>query len=119
MNQATPREQEGWAKSLDVPDGVAPTCSSYFCAYNFWLNDFRGNLSTPGSTIPAHEGRSFVKWETAPAEIAETTVFTWIGGSQTRPVGPAYPQLGAILSINGVEQLRFPLGRAEDWSSVE
>jgi len=119
MSEVKPHEQEGWTRSIGVDDGVAPTCSTYFCAYNFWLTDFRGAPSTPGSTIPAHEGRTFVEWETSPAEAAETTIFTWIGGSQARPVGPAYPQYGATLSIDGIKQLQFPLGRAEDWSAVD
>jgi hypothetical protein len=116
-NNAMPREQEGWARSLNVPEGAPLTCSSFFVAYNFWLNDFRGSVTPSNATVPAHKECTIIAWETSPAEAAATTTFTWIGGSQVRPVSPAYPQFAATLFIDGVEQLRFPLGRPEGWSS--
>jgi len=119
VDPAAPQEQEGWSRSIGIPDGEPLTCSSYFVAYHLWLNDFRGSASTNGETVPAHANRTAVEWETSPATAAAKTIFTWIGGSLVRPVGPAYPQFAGILYIDGVEQLRFPLGRAEGWSSVQ
>ena len=115
-NKTTEREQEGWARSLSVPENAVPTCSSFFSSYKFFVSDFRGALSSINGQNPPHLDRNFVEWETSPTEVVETTVFTWIGGSQVRPVSPAYPAVNAALSINGEECLRFPLNRHNDWA---
>jgi hypothetical protein len=118
-NKSVEREQEGWARSLSVADNAVPTCSSFFSSYKFGVSDFRGVVPTANGLIPPHLDRTFVEWQTSPAESAEATIFTWIGGSQVRPVSAAYPAVNAVLFINDVECLRFPLGRHNDWSVSE
>src|SRR5689334_6543314 len=87
-NKTAEREQEGWARSVSVPDNAVPTCSSFFSSYQFFVNDFRGPVSSTNGQNPAHLDRTFVEWETSPAQDGADTVFTWIGGSQVRPASP-------------------------------
>jgi hypothetical protein len=113
-NRIFPREQEGFARAVSVPAEEVPVCATAFGASGYSLRDFRGPV--PGGDgvvrrIPARKMRTFVEWETTPAEAEEDTVFTWIGGSQVRPVRPAFPVPMATLIVDGVHRLRFPLGR--------
>ena len=67
--------------------------------------DFRGSA---GDSQPC-PGRTYVEWETTPARSAQTTVFTWIGGTQIRPaMRPAFPHVAATLTIDGKHVLKFP-----------
>ncbi len=115
-NRRFPREQEGFGRALNVAEGEVPRCSSIFSALPANLADFRGVV--PGSTTAFRE-RTAITWETSPAESAETTVFTWIGGSQLYPsMRPAYPFVAATLSVNGVPRLQFSLGCAEIYTAT-
>lgn len=107
-------EQEGWSRSLSVPENAIPTCSSFFSSYQFSTTDFRGSLPEKGNN-PPHLCRDYVEWETSPVENNGTTIFTWIGGSQVRPCSPGYPPVNARLFIDGEPYLEFPLGRHNDW----
>lgn len=115
-NRKCPHEQEGFSRSLSTSADEVPRCSSIFYAYPVMnLADHRGappdEHGTPVGKTGPHADRSFVEWETSPAETSETTVFTWIGGSQVRPaLTPAYPYITATLYINGERRLVFPLG---------
>ena len=112
-NKSFPGEQEGFARTL-VPSSGIPACGSAFNAHSYGLHDFRGPVpDSEGKVrnVEAHGDRTAVEWETTPAESAETTVFTWIGGAQVRPVRPAFPMPMATLSVDGTPRLRFPLGQ--------
>jgi len=104
------REQEGFARPLSVPDSEVLTCSSYFEAHPITLVDFRGPVADNGGHVPPHGRRTYVEWETTPAETNETTTFAWIGGSQVRPFRSMYPYELATLAVNGEPKLSFPLG---------
>jgi len=108
-NRRFEREQEGFARPLSVPEGTVLTCSSFFTAHSFSLKDFRGSVTPLGVPIAPHKDRHFVEWETTPAQAKVTTIFTWIGGSQVRPLRPAYPRMAATLIIDGESRLQFPL----------
>jgi len=117
-NRKFAREQEGFARSLSTPPDEVPRCSSMYYAYPLTLADHRGAppdaQGNPNGKTGPHGVRTSVEWETSPAASAETTVFTWIGGSQVRPaLRPAYPYVTATLFVDGVAQLEFPLGRSE------
>ena len=105
-NKKFPREQEGFNRSIGIPKGDIPKCATYLLLHNIRLHDFRGDAGY----YPAEPYKNYTEWETSPAESEETTVFTWIAGSQVRPVKPAYPYVKAILYVNGNEAIRFPLG---------
>ena len=112
-NKSFPGEQEGFARTL-VPSSGIPACGSAFNAHSYGLHDFRGPVpDSEGKVrnVEAYGDRTAVEWETTPAESAETTVFTWIGGAQVRPVRPAFPMPMATLSVDGTPRLRFPLGQ--------
>ena len=112
-NSRFPREQEGFGRAVSPSSGVL-TCGTACGAYGYTLRDLRGPVpDAEGAvrTVEAHRDRTSVEWETTPAESAETTVFTWIGGSQVRPVRPAFPVPMATLTVDGTPRLRFPLGR--------
>src|SRR5437773_400933 len=110
-NRRFMREQEGFQRALNFPAGEVPRCGSAFSSISVELKDFRGPME--GSTGPFVQ-RTTLEWETSPAESAEPTVFTWIGGSQVYPsMQPAFPFATAVLSVNGVPRLKFALGRAE------
>ena len=112
-NKSFPGEQEGFARTL-VPSSGIPACGSAFNAHSYGLHDFRGPVpDSEGKVrnVQAYGDRTAVEWETTPAESAETTVFTWIGGAQVRPVRPAFPMPMATLSVDGTPRLRFPLGQ--------
>lgn len=117
-NRRYQREQEGFAKALHVASGELPVCASCFNSFGMSIADFRGPAiaaegqapgAAPGWTIAFRDRRS-IEWETSPAESNQETVFTWIGGSQVRPVRPAFPYATARLWVDGVERLRLPLG---------
>jgi hypothetical protein len=85
-------------------------CSTYFMGIQ-WAggHDSRGPFK-----IPPSRDRRHIEWETTPAESAERTVFTFMGGSRVWPAMlPAYPYIYASLTIDGGEPLRFPIGRPE------
>jgi len=109
-NRRFAREQEGFSRALNVPEGGTPRCGTAFNGFRIDLADFRGFFPDD----PAFLDRTTLIWETSPAESAEDTVFTWIGGSQVYPaMRPAFPPDTAVLSVNGLPRLRFPLGRTE------
>ena len=117
-NRKFAREQEGFARSLSTPADEVPRCSSIFYAYPVMnLADHRGAPPAEGQLVGKtgpHGDRMYVEWETSPAESAETTVFTWIGGSELRPaLRPAYPYVIGTLFVDGVKRLEFPIGRSE------
>lgn len=110
-------EQEGFARALSVSADDVPVCGSAFSSSSFILRDFRGairNGKGVAARVNPHLHRTFVEWETSAAETEDTTVFTWIGGSQLRPVRPAFPVPMAKLFVNETLRLRFPLGRTVD-----
>jgi hypothetical protein len=109
-NQRYARELEGFARTLGAEaEGEALRCSTARVRSVLWGDDFRGTMK-----VPPCVGRRRIAWETAPAEAAERTVFTWIGGSSTWPAfRPAYPYATAVLSIDGAEPLRFPIAQPE------
>lgn len=120
---APSREQEGFRRALNVPEGGMPVCSSAFSAHRYSLNDFRGDMlgHNPGGGMkyPAHGDRRHVEWETSPVRSSTTTVFTWIGGSQVRPsLTPVFPFQAATLYVDGVMRLKFPLGRCDHFTPV-
>lgn len=114
------RQQEGFGRALSVPEGETPRCSSYFAAHITMLTDFRGAVggsNVIGGTFDgsgyrhaAHRDVDFVEWETTPAESVEDTVFTWIGGSQVRPMRSMFPYIVATLTIDGANPIKLPLG---------
>ena len=117
-NRRYEREQEGFDKAFNVAPGELPICGSCYSSTGMSISDFRGPSvgvegqlpgAAPGYTL-AFRDRRAVEWETTGAETAEETVFTWVGGSQVRPIRPAYPWATARLTVDGVERLRFPLG---------
>ena len=117
-NRRYVREQEGYARALDMPPGGVPRASTTFFPCGVRLEDFRGAMPEGACSAPgdqqAHKDCHTVTWETSPAQSAETTVFTWIGGSQVLPeFRPAFPPVVATLFVNDVERLTFPLGRPE------
>jgi hypothetical protein len=115
-NRRFPREQEGFARAVNVPEGEVPRCGSVFSSHSVDLTDFRGGFP---DAQPFHQ-RTTLIWETSPAESEETTIFTWIGGSQVYPsMRPAFPFTTALLFVNGVPRLKFELGRAESFIVVE
>jgi len=116
-----PHQVEGFARAVSVPEGEAPRCSSLFYCSDATLQDFRGPLlaadGRDASRQPPHGEMRAAEWETAPATVAEDTVFTWIGGSQVRPaLRPAYPYVTASLSVDGVARLVFPLGITDSFA---
>lgn len=116
-NRRFPREQEGFRRALNIGEGETPCCSSIPSAFTVDLADFRGPV--PGQA-GAFRGRSVLAWETSPADEAADTVFTWIGGSQVRPsMRPAFPFVTAVLSIDGVPRIDFPLGSSEPFRITE
>jgi hypothetical protein len=115
-NKKYPREQEGFARALGVGEKMVARCSSIQFSHNVSLADFRGAL--PGRTGP-QAMRNDVEWETSPAEAQETTVFTWIAGSQVRPVRPIFPYVTATLYVDGEAALKFPLGYAQSYEIRE
>lgn len=120
-NRRCAREQEGFARTINFPPDEAPACGSFYDSFGVTLADFRGPVPTAGGkTLPDKRtpwlGRQSIEWETSPAESAEETAFTFIAGSQVRPVRPAFPYATATLWIDGVERLRFPLGWTAPYS---
>ena len=113
-NRRCEREQEGFARALGLPPGEEPVCGTVVAAFGVRLSDFRGPVPSVADPLrisnSAYCDRQSVEWETSAAESVADTVFTWIGGSQVRPVRPAFPYVAATLSVNGLERLRFPLG---------
>ena len=113
-NRRCEHEQEGFDQAPDLSEGEDLICGTVFGASGVRPADFRG--PTPSVTDPwrnsdsAYCARRAVEWETSRAESATDTVFTWIGGSQVRPMRPAFPYVTATLSVNGAPRLRFPLG---------
>jgi hypothetical protein len=107
-------EQEGFDRAPGLAEGEELICGTVFGASGVRPADFRGPTPSVADarriSDSAYCGRRAVEWETTPAESAGDTVFTWIGGSQVRPVRPAFPYVTATLSVNGVARLRFPLG---------
>ncbi|MBI4028605.1 MAG: exo-alpha-sialidase [Verrucomicrobia bacterium] len=121
--QPSSREQEGFQRAFNVPKGGAPACSSCFSGYGYSLNDFRGDITNgKGDALfryPAHRDRHAVEWETSPAESNQTTIFTWIGGSQVRPAfRPSFPYAAATLYVDGVKRLEFPMGRSDCFTPI-
>jgi sialidase-1 len=100
-------EQEGFGRPIGLKEGQLLACSSKPWASRATVVDFIGGSGWPGLPRPH---RSFVEWETSPSESAGATVFSWIGGSQVRPVRDAFPYVTASLSVDSAEVLRFPLG---------
>ena len=116
-NERFAQEQEGFARALSVSADDVPVCGTAFWASSFFLRDFRGaipNGNGVAGRLQPHLNRTFVEWETSVAESGDTTVFTWIGGSQVRPLRPAFPLPMAKLFVDGTQRLRFPLGRSVD-----
>ena len=117
-NRRCEREQEGFDLAPGLGEGEELICGTVFGASGVRPGDFRG--PTPSVADPqrisdsAYCGRRAVEWETSPAGPAADTVFTWVGGSQVRPVRAAFPYVTATLSVNGVPRLQFPLG----WAST-
>src|SRR3990172_5969472 len=110
-NKRFAHEQEGFAHALSVSADEVPVCGTAFSASSFFLRDFRGatpNQRGVAGRLKPQGARTFVEWETSAAETGDTTVFTWIGGSQVRPVRPAFPVPMAKLFVHGVLRLRFP-----------
>src|ERR1041384_1902771 len=111
-------EQEGFARAIGVPEGGVPACSSSFMAHGYSISDFRGVITGGDRNawfqFPPHGDRRAIEWETSAARSIQTTVFTWIGGSQARPsFRPAFPYDKATLSVNGKARLKFPVGCVE------
>jgi hypothetical protein len=112
-NKRHAREQEGFARTLgpeDAAKGEALRCSTMVsCVPGQWSSDSRGWYPMPASLSRRH-----IEWETTPAETAERTVFTWMGGSRVWPAyTPAFPYATASISVDGGEPLPFPLGRPD------
>src|SRR5690349_4853886 len=85
-NRRCEREQEGFARALNVGEDEIPCCGSVDGAFPVYLTDARGPIPSVGGAgggqSAAYLGRRAVEWETSAAESTETTVFTWIGGNQ-------------------------------------
>jgi len=113
-NRRCGRKQEGFERAVGLAEGEELMCGTVFGASGVRPVDFRGpmpSLADPQRNADwAYCGRQTLEWETSPAEWADDTVFTWIGGSQVRPMRPAFPYVTATLSVNGVPRLTFPLG---------
>ncbi len=113
-NRRCERELEGFDRAPGLAEGEELICGTVFGASGVRPGDFRG--PTPSAAEPerisdsAYCGRRAVEWETAQVESSADTVFTWIGGSQVRPMRPVFPYVTATLSVNGVARLQFPLG---------
>ncbi|MFK7694138.1 sialidase family protein [Paenibacillus sp. HJGM_3] len=115
-NRRFAREQEGFLRAVGLADNEIPRCSTIPFAAGAALSDFRGRL--PGHAGP-QQLRTWIEWETTPAESTEATVFTWIGGSQVRPVRAAFPYVKAALFVNGQPVLKFALGLAKSYEVSE
>src|SRR5688500_15932356 len=96
-NRRHAREQEGFAKAIGIPAGEALMCAWGRVNSGVGVADFRGK----GITAPAFGQRRAIEWETSPVQSAETTVFTWIGTSEVRPLRPSYPYATAKLFVDG------------------
>jgi len=106
------REQEGYGKAVNAPEGELLKCNTVILAHDPHISDFKG-----AAWKPAHQAVTYsVEWDTSPAGEVENTAFVWIGGSQVRPVRPAYPYIKAKLYVDGVYRLCFPLGRIDGYA---
>ena len=109
-----PNEQEGFSRPVSVPEGEIPWCTTSAQGNPPHLTDFRGELPGKAVTIT---GRTYVEWETSPAQAKAATVFTWIGGSEVRPaMRPAYPMAQAVLTIDAKRTVEFPLGWSDSYT---
>ena len=117
-----PNEQEGFNRCIGIDNNEVSGCSSVFCAAPVTMFDFRGILPDLNGILPKQRShfpskdRNYIEWETSPSENEEETIFTWIGGSQVRPVRQAFPYPTATLFIDKVEALKFPLGTTTEYS---
>ena len=119
-NQRYPREFEGYDRAIGLGPGDSLTCGTEWGASGVSVVDYRGVApmadGSPRGKVEGYSGRRAIEWETAPASDAGTDsslsdpVFTWIGGSQVRPLRPSFPFVTASLIVNGVRRLQFPLG---------
>lgn len=107
---------EGTDEAGELQDGYCPepgaepralVCSSQRGSHPVALADFRGDVPTDGGPIGPDIR---VEWLTSPVRSEQTIGFTWIGGSQVRPVRGAFPHQRACLLVNGEFALSFPLG---------
>ncbi len=113
-------EQEGFSHALSVPANEVPRCSSAHGGHGTGLVDHRGVLPDetgriPGDTFP-FQWMKHAEWLTGAALSTETTVFTWLGGSEARPFHSAFPYCTATLIVQGKHRLQFPIGWAKPYS---
>lgn len=108
-NDRVEKEQEGFGRTADSSEMEAITlaCSTTPHSIGVGIVDF--TCSSKGAWGGGAR-RKFVEWDTSPAKSASAVTFTWIGGSQVRPVGDAFPRNTATLFVNGARVLQFPLG---------
>ena len=105
-------ELAGYSQTIDSCGRIAedefPFCTTSKHDISFLrIADFVGAL--PGRSTPREECRH-AEWETQTPEKQVDTTFTWIGGSQLRPVrASVYPFVEAILCVDGEPRLGFPL----------
>jgi len=108
-NDLIEKEQEGFGKaanSSEMKEGFL-ACSTTASSVGMGITDFTG--ATKGAWGGGAR-MNFVEWDTSPARSATAVTFTWIGGSQVRPVGDAFPRSTATLFVNGASVLHIPLG---------
>src|SRR4051812_35504904 len=112
-NRRHAREQEGFQRTLG--DENQERYDALRCAtFPFGWPWGRTADSRGGFNVAASPARRRIEWETSPAESAERTVFTWMGGSRTFPgYTAAFPYATASLTVDGGEPLPFPIGRPE------
>ena len=117
-NRRYDNEHEGFAEAANVAAGELHVCGSCYSSFGMSIADFRGPAAPAEGELPgaapgwtsAFKDRRSVEWETTAVEGEGNRVFTWIGGSQVRPMRPSFPYATARLLVDGVERLRFQLG---------
>jgi len=111
-------EQEGFDRAANVAPGELLVCGSCYNSFGMSIADFRGPALPAEGQLPgaapgwtdAFKDHQSIEWETTETEGGGNRVFTWIGGSQVRPVRSSFPYATARLLVDGVERLRFQLG---------